>query len=83
MVMPAGINELLTGGGDLRVLPWGSKLPLSEYASPLWMISRGSFSEGLRRCLVRYEDDPLERGRFGRVGEVGSSGERNCPLMYE
>jgi hypothetical protein len=35
IVMPAGINELLTGGGDLRMLPWGSKFPLSWKASPL------------------------------------------------
>lgn len=29
MVMPAGINELLTGGGDERMLPWGSKVTAS------------------------------------------------------
>lgn len=82
--MPEGIMPFVLGGGDCRRLPWGSNvIPLC-----MSLITCGSSVpvgvEGLRLCLVRYEDEPADLGRVGRVSVAGNTkSEAALWLIYD
>ena len=75
MIAPEGIRRLFTGGGDWRRLPfadlrlWCSRV--SGAPVGVWPLSWEM--EGVRRCLLRYEAEEMERGRAGRLAATGEA----------
>ena len=71
MTEPVGINVPSTGEGDWRKLPLAACPPASTLSGVASGVDGGAANEvsfvtdGLRRCLDRYDVEELERGRFG------------------
>lgn len=65
MVIPEGIIPFVRGGGDCRILPWGS-ITIPRSLSVIGDVRSCCVTVGLRRDLLRYEDEPVDRGRCGR-----------------